>query len=116
MKIIYIVLTHYKRKELIISASKILKIYKKYFIKALNESDTLVLFGYSGEDDHINKAIKDWAGSNSQKKTIFIVEHKETGNCKNKIETKTEKSVKIEHRPMENILKFNFEELLPYAG
>jgi hypothetical protein len=50
----HIVLTHSKYKQNIILQSEILSEYWRRLEEALNESEKLVLFGYSGKDDHLN--------------------------------------------------------------
>lgn len=53
----HIVLTHVEHKPLIIARSKILSTYWERLPESISESDSVVLFGYSGEDIHLNRVI-----------------------------------------------------------
>lgn len=53
----HIVLTHVTHKPLVIESSNILSEYWKRLITAMQESECLVLFGYSGADIHLNDLI-----------------------------------------------------------
>lgn len=55
----HIVLTDVKHKPLLIERSPILSVYWLRLHEALAESDSVVLFGYSGEDTHLNQSISD---------------------------------------------------------
>jgi hypothetical protein len=72
----HLVLTHFTQKPRIIAASEILSIYWEFLQMALDESERIVLFGYSGNDIHLNRLISqargkkdtivvDWLGSGS---------------------------------------------------
>jgi hypothetical protein len=50
----HIVLTHVKHKPSVIQSSEILRSYWRHFSLALDESSEVVLFGYSGCDEHLN--------------------------------------------------------------
>lgn len=79
----HIVLTHVEHKPLIIGSSHILSAYWRRLEKAFEESEQIILFGYSGYDDHLNNRIKlrkeekelvivEWAGSGiEQERKIF---------------------------------------------
>lgn len=54
----HIVLAHVEHKPLIIESSHILSAYWRRLEKALDESDQIILFGYSGLDLHLNNRIK----------------------------------------------------------
>jgi len=71
----HIVLTHVQHKPLIIERSPILTAYWKRFHKALAESDRFILFGYSGNDTHLNTSIAERAIG----KEICIVEWQGAG-------------------------------------
>lgn len=64
----HIVLTHVVHKPLVIQTSHILNEYWTRLDKALAESDTITLFGYSGKDTHLNEAI----AKNTDKKILVI--------------------------------------------
>lgn len=66
----HIVLTHIQHKRSIIDKSPILSEYWKRLRKALTEARQVVLFGYSGEDIHLNETI----AANCDGKPVFIVE------------------------------------------
>lgn len=53
----HIVLTHVDHKTSIIEASPILSEYWKRLSKAVEESSQIFLFGYSGEDKHLNEGL-----------------------------------------------------------
>lgn len=72
----HLVLTHFTHKPRIIAASDILSIYWEFLQMALDESERIVMFGYSGNDTHLNRLISqagankditvvDWLGSGS---------------------------------------------------
>lgn len=66
----HIVLTHFRHKKSVINSSNILSEYWLKFEIAMDESDCIMLFGYSGCDDHLN----DLVHSRSNEKLIRIVE------------------------------------------
>lgn len=53
----HIVLTHFRHKPTIISSSEILKTYWEFLQIAIEESSEILLFGYSGNDLHLNRLI-----------------------------------------------------------
>jgi hypothetical protein len=72
----HLVLTHFTHKPRTIAASEILSIYWEFLQMALDESERIVIFGYSGNDTHLNRIISqtrtnkeiivvDWLGSGS---------------------------------------------------
>ncbi|MDX5363592.1 MAG: SIR2 family protein [Pseudazoarcus pumilus] len=66
----HIVLAHVKHKPLIIGSSHILSSYWRRLEKAFEESDQVVLFGYSGLDEHLNERIK----LRKEEKELLVVE------------------------------------------
>ena len=73
----HIVLTHVKHKPAVISASSALSTYWEYLRFALEEAEEVILFGYSGLDDHLNILLKpylkhinsrivEWSGAGNQ--------------------------------------------------
>ncbi|GEK50642.1 SIR2 family protein [Vreelandella venusta] len=66
----HIVLTHVEHKPLIIGSSHILSSYWRRLEKAFEESDKIILFGYSGLDVHLNERIK----LRKEEKELLIVE------------------------------------------
>jgi hypothetical protein len=66
----HLVLTHVKHKRSVIANSNLLSAYWQYFEKGLNESNRIILFGYSGLDIHLNQVIAKYAPG----KIIYIIE------------------------------------------
>ncbi|MEN5247926.1 MULTISPECIES: SIR2 family protein [Brucella/Ochrobactrum group] len=66
----HIVLTHVAHKRAIIEASEILQAYWQFFGRAVDESSEIVLFGYSGNDLHLNQLI----AQKRSGKTVKVVE------------------------------------------
>ena len=66
----HLVLTHYDYKPQIITKSSLLDTYWDYFRYAIQTSNNLILFGYSGCDKHLNILISEW-------KNIFKNSHLE---------------------------------------
>src|SRR6218665_81405 len=73
----HIVLTHVKHKPSVIAASHVLSTYWDYLRFALSEVNGLMLFGYSGEDKHLNEILRpyltatpvqvvEWSGAGEQ--------------------------------------------------
>ncbi|MGL5289690.1 MAG: hypothetical protein ACRC9N_09470 [Aeromonas sp.] len=66
----HIVLTHIERKPSVIAASNVLSTYWDYLLFALFESTQIILFGYSGLDEHLNLLLRPYLTS----KTLSVVE------------------------------------------
>jgi hypothetical protein len=64
------VLTHVRHKRSVIGASTVLSAYWNYLNFSLNESEEIIVFGYSGDDEHLNDVI----AAHGQSKHIVIVE------------------------------------------
>lgn len=72
----HIVLTHFEHKPAVISASQVLLSYWQLLAEAIDESEELIFFGYSGADIHLNLLVKsmsdipvrvvEWAGSGEE--------------------------------------------------
>jgi hypothetical protein len=71
----HIVLTHVKHKPEVIAASGVLSAYWGYLRFALSEVDEIILFGYSGIDEHLNELIKPY----TKKVKVKIVEWSGSG-------------------------------------
>jgi hypothetical protein len=111
----HLVLTHSEFKLDIINQSLLLEIYWKYFCKALNESKSIVLFGYSGNDSHINQVIANQLRKRDVK--LFIIEYcneeseeKNRSKWKDKLDLTNE--FKFFHYREHNILMFDFIKLM----
>lgn len=72
----HIVLTHFKHKPKIIETSDILSIYWEFLEMAIDESEEVLMFGYSGNDAHLNRLISQVRGD----KNIRVVEWLGAGN------------------------------------
>ena len=72
----HIVLTHVEHKPLIIGSSHILSSYWRRLEKAFEESGQIILFGYSGLDEHLNERIK----LRKEEKELLIVEWSGAGD------------------------------------
>jgi hypothetical protein len=72
----HLVLTHVNHKTQIIKKSSVLSVYWSKLISAIKESDRIILFGYSGEDSHLNKLI----GAIHEQQKLIVVEWNGLGN------------------------------------
>jgi hypothetical protein len=54
----HIVLTHVRHKASVIAASRLLSTYWQYFAQAIQESEEIILLGYSGFDEHLNLLLR----------------------------------------------------------
>lgn len=72
----HIVLTHVRRKPSVIASSKVLSTYWSYLSFALAEAEEIILFGYSGMDDHLNLMLRPYRAI----KNIKVVEWSGAGN------------------------------------
>lgn len=66
----HIVLTHVRHKRSVIGASAVLSAYWSYLSFCLNESEEIIVFGYSGDDVHLNDVIAAYA----QSRHVVVVE------------------------------------------
>lgn len=78
----HLVLTHVEQKTSVIASSEILSVYWEFFERALDESEQVILFGYSGGDDHIN----DLLSSTNSDLRVKIVEWLGSGDKKSREE------------------------------
>lgn len=73
----HIVLTHVKHKPAVIAASSVLSTYWEYLRFSISEAEEVILFGYSGLDDHLNFLLRpylnikhvrviEWSGGGEQ--------------------------------------------------
>lgn len=99
----HIVLTHVRHKPSIISSSEILTEYWKRLKKAFEESDHIILFGYSGCDTHLNSLIR----QESINKKILVVEWSGAGSYDARSEFwRNSLHADAELAPLDNILEF----------
>ncbi|WP_146064561.1 hypothetical protein [Thalassococcus halodurans] len=83
----HIILSDGALKPFLIERSEVLRLYWKMFSKALGEADEVILFGYGGFDDHLNRIIKEkfkgrkfvieWSGSKHFSDDSDVLESKE---------------------------------------
>jgi len=100
----HIVLTHVEHKPLVIASSTILTEYWSRLSKALTEASKVVLFGYSGCDQHLNEV----ATQHCKQKEIHILEWMGAGQRDARVQFWREKLPEcpvILHQ-LENILAF----------
>lgn len=71
----HIVLTHVKHKPEVIAASDVLSAYWGYLRFALSEVEEIILFGYSGIDEHLNELIRPY----TKKSKVKVVEWSGSG-------------------------------------
>jgi hypothetical protein len=71
----HIVLTHVTHKASVINDSYLLSTYWKYLSMCLPEAEEVILFGYSGEDLHLNTLLS----SHAQSKPFRIIEWEGAG-------------------------------------
>lgn len=66
----HIVLTHFRHKPQVIDLSDILRTYWEFLARAIEESVEVLLFGYSGNDEHLNRLIAQIRGA----KRVRVIE------------------------------------------
>ncbi len=76
----HVVLTHVEHKPSVIANSPVLSVYWEYLSFSLSEAEEIIIFGYSGEDIHLNKLLKPY----SKSKTIKVVEWSGSGDQKSR--------------------------------
>jgi hypothetical protein len=74
----HLVLTHVRHKRSVIDASPVLRAYWRHLDLALQESQRVILLGYSGLDEHLNHRIRVHASG----KTVLVIEWTGTGKSK----------------------------------
>jgi len=100
----HLVLTHVEHKPSVIDNSYLLKTYWLFLRKAIRESKKILLFGYSGQDTHLNRLIKD----SSSNKKIGIVEWSGSGEKNKRVEFwENEFGENVELNHLSNILDFS---------
>lgn len=99
----HIVLTHIRHKPDVISTSEILRSYWNHLDFSLSESSEVILFGYSGLDQHLNNKLLNI----SQTRQIKVIEWTGSGNYSERElfwSNTLGQRVKLIH--LENILNF----------
>jgi hypothetical protein len=98
----HIVLTHFKHKPTVISASSVLSAYWKLLPEAMDESEEIIVAGYSGLDTHLNALLRQF-----NEKPIRIVEWDGAGTYgERSIFWKETTRTEVTLVQMENILEF----------
>ena len=101
----HIVLTHVKHKPSIIDNSVVLTTYWEYLSFCLSESVEIILVGYSGEDNHLNKVLKIY----SNIKPIRIIEWQGAGDHSERL--------RFWRRSLGNNTRlFHFESILSFSN
>lgn len=100
----HIVLTHFRHKPAVISASDVLMSYWQLLSEAIDESEEVVLFGYSGVDAYLNALLKANVDT-----PVRIVEWEGAGQERDRIRHWRDVMGRedIVLRQMQNIHKFN---------
>ena len=102
----HIVLTHVKHKLSVISSSVVLSAYWDYLDFSLSESEEIIVFGYSGDDVHLNQKLKLY--TNDPSRSTRIVEWSGSGDAA--VRTRFWKRKLGDHIDliqMDNILEFS---------
>ncbi|WP_104903724.1 SIR2 family protein [Pseudomonas sp. LH1G9] len=102
----HIVLTHVRHKRSVIGASMVLSAYWNYLNFCLNESEEIIVFGYSGDDLHLNDVIAAYA----QSRRVVVVEWSGSGATEQQRRwfwTQKLKTNNLQHLYLPNILAFN---------
>jgi hypothetical protein len=101
----HIVLTHVRHKRSVIGASAVLSAYWNYLNFCLNESEEIIVFGYSGDDVHLNDVIAAYA----QSRHVVVVEWNGAGTNDQQRHwfwTQKFKTTNLHHWYLPNILAF----------
>lgn len=99
----HIVLTHVRHKRSVIGASTVLSAYWNYLNFCLNESEEIIVFGYSGDDLHLNDVIAAYA----QSRRVVVVEWNGAGATEQQRRwfwTQRLKTTNFQHWYLPNIL------------
>lgn len=113
----HIVLTYLEHKPTVIDSSHILKEYWNCLLAAFKESEKVILFGYSGEDKHLNEKIAQHC-SRRAGKSIIVIEWEDSGAYKER-EAEWKKRLddcEILLRHLPNVLEFDWSEMLTLLG
>lgn len=101
-----LVLSHGSMKPMVIESSEILKTYWGVLDEAIEESEELILFGYSGSDEHLNRRI----ASNQGSRPILVVEWQDDEETDAERQSYWEKKISNKNIHLirrKNILDFN---------
>jgi len=105
----HFVLANTELKPEIIAKSELLGTYWDYFIRALEESEILILFGYGGLDKHVNRAISSWQSNKKINRKLIIISHKT--DQENKWEEVFGPIRKDDLFLLECVLEYNFQNI-----
>jgi hypothetical protein len=102
----HVVLTHVTHKPLVIQTSDILSEYWKRFDRALSESESIIVFGYSGLDTHLNEVI-----AKHGHKDIAVIEWDGSGDYEQRLsfwKKAFDDAPNLNLIQKKNILEFNY--------
>ncbi|PIT71219.1 hypothetical protein B9Z42_16050 [Limnohabitans sp. B9-3] len=102
----HVVLTHVTHKPSVIQTSDILSEYWKRFDRALSESESIIVFGYSGLDTHLNEVI-----AKHGHKDIAVIEWEGSGNYEERLnfwKISFDDAPSLTLIQKKNILEFNY--------
>lgn len=99
----HIVLTHVDHKNTVIAGSDLLSAYWRYLWKAIEESEEIILFGYSGGDVHLNHVLRE-AGKGKEFRVVEWQDAHDPAQRTREWEEKIGHDVDLDLR--ENILTF----------
>lgn len=84
----HIVLTHVQHKKSVIASSNLLSTYWQFLELGLQESDKIIVFGYSGYDTHLNQVISDnlpiTTAEGVMQKEVIVIEWSGAGTTANR--------------------------------
>ena len=98
----HIVLTNGAMKMNVIQSSKVLQLYWDHLPKAIEDSEALVVFGYSGADTHLNKLIRLHVGE----RVIRVIEREHAADQNREQYWQRLLGPTVEVLPFHNILEF----------
>lgn len=83
----HLVLSHVRHKKSLIASSSVLSAYWRFLERGIRESEKVIIFGYSGNDSHLNQALVENTTAKGLEgedlfKPIIIVEWEGNGNQK----------------------------------
>ncbi|MEM1444900.1 MAG: SIR2 family protein [Planctomycetota bacterium] len=106
----HLILTHHSFKLPILQSSPVLECYWQHFRLAMIESKQLVVLGYSGADDHVNRRIR--SRLRKQNMYVHVIEWVGSGPKTDRIKFWRKALGKLNClTQLDNILDFDFEKL-----
>ncbi|MCV2893530.1 SIR2 family protein [Lentibacter sp. XHP0401] len=96
----HIVLTHGQMKPTVIASSPVLRMYWDKLPLALEEAEEIIVFGYSGADEHLNKLVKE----HRKETPLKVIERRHDEDRANYWSTRLGANAEV--IPMDDILSF----------